>query len=132
MPEHSGTIVRIAADAILTLHALWVVFLVGGVLVLRGHPCAQRVHVGGLMLNLILDLTGVLCPLTVAENALRLRCNPPCAYQGSCLTHYLGGTFPVVAWPGVQTWAGALLLGIALWRYGLFGRGLVSPMHRAG
>jgi len=29
MPEHSGTIVRIAADAILTLHALWVVFLGG-------------------------------------------------------------------------------------------------------
>ena len=131
MPEHSGTIVRIAADAILTLHALWVVILVGGVLVLRGHPCAQRVHMGGLMLNLILDLTGVPCPLTVAENALRLRCNPPCPYQGSCLTHYLGGTFPVVAWPGVQVWPGVLLLAVALWRYDFLRGRLAAAPRRA-
>lgn len=124
MPDQSGTMVRIAADAILTLHALWVVFLVGGVLVVRGYPWAERLHVGGLVFNLVLDLTGLPCPLTVAETALRLRCNPPCAYQGSCITNYLAGLFPVVAWPGIQAWVGVLLLGVALWRYGLLPRGL--------
>lgn len=117
MPEHSGTMVRIAADAILAVHALWVVFLIGGVLVVRGHPWAERVHVSGLVLNLILDLTGTPCPLTVAETALRLRCDPATAYQGSCLPHYLGSIFPQVPWNLVQVWGGVLLVAIALWRY---------------
>ncbi len=118
MPEHSGTMVRIAADAILTLHALWVVFLVGGVMVLQGHWRGERLHIAGLVVNIFLNVTGIPCPLTVVENALRLRCDPPCAYQGSCITHYLAETFPVVGWPGVQVLAGVLLLGAALWRYG--------------
>jgi len=128
MPENSETIVRIAADAILVLHALWAAFLVGGVLIVRGHPWAEQVHVGGLVFNLVLDLTGTPCPLTLAETVLRLRCEPPCAYQGSCLTHYLAGTFPLVAWPGLLIWAGVLLLGVALWRYGfLHGRPAAAP-----
>lgn len=131
MPGNSQAVVRIAAETVLALHTLWVVFLVGGVLVVRGHPWAERLHVGGLVVNLVLDLTGLPCPLTIVENALRLRCNPPCAYQGSCITHYLAGIFPVLAWPGVQAWAGVLLLGVALWRYGFLRRRPAAAPRRA-
>jgi hypothetical protein len=128
MPE---TAIRVAADGIAMLHAAWVAFLVGGVMVLQGHRWGERLHVAGLVVNLFLVVTALPCPLTVAENALRLRCNPPCTYQGSCITHYLAGIFPVLAWPGVQVWAGVLLLSVALWRYGFLRRRPAAAPGRA-
>jgi hypothetical protein len=116
-------VARITADAALALHGLWVAFLAGGVLIVRRHPWAQRLHVGGLVLTLTLDLTGTPCPLTIVETALRLRCGLSRAYRGSCITHYPGGIFPILAWPGLQLWAEEFLLGIALTRYGFLRRG---------
>ncbi len=120
MPDHSEAMVRIAADGILVVHAAWALFLLAGFLVVRGHCWAERVHLGGLVLNVLLDLTGTPFPLTVMETALRLRCDDPAsAYHGSCISHYLGSILPQVPWTSVQIWGGALLLGIALWRDGV-------------
>ncbi len=111
------TLLTVTANGILLVHAAWVIFLMTGFLIVRGHPWAERVHFGGLVLNLVLDLTGTPCPLTVAETALRLRCDPATAYQGSCLPHYLGSILPQVPWKVVQVWGGVLMVVIALWRY---------------
>jgi hypothetical protein len=113
------TLVGLTANGILVVHAGWVVFLAAGFLLVRGRPSGERVHLGALVLTLTLDLSGIPCPLTAAETALRLRLDPASVYQGSCIAHYLGSVLPQVPWSSVQLGGEMLLVILALWWYGI-------------
>lgn len=119
------TLVGLAANGILVIHAGWVVFLVTGFLLVRGRPWGARVHVGALVMTLTLDISGIPCPLTVAETALRMRLDPASVYQGSCIPHYLGNIFPQVPWSSLQLGGEVLLVVFALGWYG----GLAQSLH---
>jgi len=118
------TLVGVAASGILVFHAGWVVFLATGFLLVRGRPWGERAHLSALVVTLTLDLSGTPCPLTVAEIALRMRCDPAAVYQGSCIPHYLGSIFPQVPWSAVQLGGEVLLVVLALWWYEWIPRGL--------
>lgn len=68
------------ADLILFLHALWVLFMVGGILVTLGAfikrswfewTLFRTVHLFGLLCTAAIGIFGWICPLTTLENALR-------------------------------------------------------------
>jgi hypothetical protein len=82
---------RIAAEAVLGLHFLWVLFM------LLGFPLALKlksrglrlVHGVGLLSYLILGIGSWYCPLTLAEEALRRTAQPGFNYHGSFLFSWL-------------------------------------------
>jgi hypothetical protein len=113
------TLVGLTADGILVIHAGWVIFLVAGFLLVRGRPWGERVHLSALVLTLTLELSGAPCPLTVAEIALRMQCDPATIYRGSCIAYYLGSVLPQVPWSSVQLGGEVLLVALALCWYGI-------------
>ena len=76
-------------------------------------------HLSALVLTLTLELSGAPCPLTVAEIALRIQCDPATICRGSCIAYYLGSVLPQVPWSSMQLGGEALLVALALCWYGI-------------
>lgn len=100
---------RAAADIVALIHAGWILFLLGGVLVAR-RGWVREIHLAGLLTNVGLDLAGLDCPLTTLERALRLRFDPGGWYAGPFLQHYLGTRLGLALPPAVVQWLGVGLL----------------------
>jgi len=87
------------ADFLVTLHFLWILFMVAGfALTLGGILFKRRIlnwfwfrtlHLAGIVYVGALSLQGKLCPLTVWENQLRAKADPESTYTGSFIIHYV-------------------------------------------
>lgn len=78
----------LAADAVLVLHLLFIVFLaLGGLWVVR-RAAAAWLHLPVLGWGVWIELTHGICPLTPLENALR-RAAGEAGYAGGFIEHYL-------------------------------------------
>jgi hypothetical protein len=100
---------RIAADAVVALHLAFIVFVIaGGALVLR-HPRWAALHLPAVAWVAWLELTGVLCPLTPLENALRAAAGER-GYEGGFVDHYL---LPII-YPAGLTASVQALLGVGV------------------
>jgi len=75
------------ADAVVGLHAAWLLFLIFGALLGRRVRWVRRLHVAGLALALVLTAAGWLCPLTHLEVWLRGRGGSG-AYSETFVGHY--------------------------------------------
>ena len=94
----SPTIFLLAADIILLLHVLFVVFVVIGlVLILAGkallwswvrNPWFRLIHLAAISIVLVQSLFGIICPLTTIEMMLRTRAGDT-VYSGSFISHWL-------------------------------------------
>ena len=94
----SSSLYMLAADAILLAHAMFVSFVVVGlVLILIGkvltwswvkNPWFRITHLASICLVVIQSWLGVLCPLTTWEMALRSKAGDV-VYTGSFLSHWL-------------------------------------------
>lgn len=129
---------RLAADAVLLLHALFVVFvIVGLVLVFTGawrnwhwvrNPWFRAGHLAAIAVVVLQSWLGVLCPLTMLEMALRERAGEA-VYTGAFIAHWVEELLYYQAPPWVfitgYTLFGALV--VASWF-------LVAPrpFHRGG
>ena len=99
-------LMRIAADAVVVIHLLFIVFvLLGGLLVLRWHWLAA-IHLPAVAWGAIVEFTGWLCPLTPLENSLR-QAGAEAGYRGGFIDHYL---IPII-YPAGLTRDTQLLLG---------------------
>jgi Protein of Unknown function (DUF2784) len=79
---------RRLADLVVLVHALFVVFVVlGGLLVLRW-PRVAWLHLPAAAWGVLIEFAGWICPLTPLENALRTR-GGGAAYTGGFIEHYL-------------------------------------------
>jgi Protein of Unknown function (DUF2784) len=79
---------RLAADAVLIFHAIFIAFAVfGGVLALRWHA-AMWLHLAALAWAAIVIGLGLTCPLTPLEQKLRLLAGQQ-GYSGGFIEHYL-------------------------------------------
>jgi hypothetical protein len=95
---NSGTWYALAADAILMLHALFVAFVVLGlVLVLLGwlrdwrwvrNPWFRLLHVLAIVVVTLQAWLGLSCPLTVWEMALREQAGDA-VYPGAFIAHWI-------------------------------------------
>ena len=79
---------RIAADLLVALHALFVLFVVlGGLLVLRW-PRLAWLHLPAVVWGALIEFTGWICPLTPLENEMR-RAGGQAGYDGGFIDRYL-------------------------------------------
>jgi hypothetical protein len=89
---------RLAADAVLLLHALFVVFVIAGlVLVLAGRPLGWRwiyhfgfrvTHLCAIGVVVLLSWLGAACPLTDWEMKLRAQAGDA-TYTGAFIAHWV-------------------------------------------
>lgn len=111
-------IFRLAADAVVTFHLLFIIFvLLGGLLVLRW-PWAALLHLPAMAWGAAVEFLHLYCPLTPLENALRSRAGDQ-GYDGGFIEHYL---IPLIYPPGltpqIQLWLGGIVLLINASVYG--------------
>ncbi|WP_349571187.1 DUF2784 domain-containing protein [Azotobacter salinestris] len=115
---------RLAADALLVTHLLFILFvLLGGLLLLRWRALVA-VHLPAVAWGAATEFFSLPCPLTDWENAL-LRAAGESGYSGGFIEHYLWPLiYPGGLTPAVQFWLGGLVLlvnaPVYLWL--LFGR----------
>ena len=88
----------LAADGLLTIHALFIVFVVFGlILIIAGlirnwrwtrNPWFRFIHLGAIGIVVIQSWLNVICPLTIWENTLREKAGGV-TYAGSFIRHWL-------------------------------------------
>jgi len=94
----SQILYRIAADAVLLAHALFVAFVVLGLLCIYlggwlgwrwvRRPLFRYCHLGAVAIVVAQSWVGVICPLTTWEMALRERAGEA-SYSGAFIAHWL-------------------------------------------
>lgn len=100
---------RLLADLVLSLHFLFVLFVVlGGLLALRWRWVVW-VHLPAAVWGTLIELGGWICPLTPLEKSLRERAGEG-GYEGGFIEHYL---LPIL-YPGALTREIQLVLGAAV------------------
>jgi hypothetical protein len=105
------------ATAVLSLHALFIVWVVFGALVTRSRPILRWLHIVSLIWGILTELTPWPCPLTLLENRLEQKAGVE-PYQGGFLLHYMGKlVYPDIS-ATVLTVAGVLVCAFNLAIYG--------------
>ena len=105
------------ATAVLFLHALFIVWVVFGVLVTRSRPVLRWLHIVSLVWGILTELMPWPCPLTLLENWLEQKAGVE-PYQGGFLLHYLDQlVYPDIS-ATVLTLAGVIVCAFNLAVYG--------------
>jgi hypothetical protein len=80
---------KLAADFVVLIHFLWIMFLISGALVGVRYKLFKIVHIAGLGFALLIQILGWFCPLTHLEIWLRQKHDPSLSYTGSFIIHYV-------------------------------------------
>ena len=101
---------RLAADALVLLHLLFILFvLAGGLLALRW-PRLALLHLPAAAWGAAVELLHLYCPLTPLENRLRQAAGQA-GYDGGFVEHYLIPLiYPAGLTPQLQIWLGGGVL----------------------
>jgi len=125
----------LAADAVVAFHFAFVIFVVlGGVLVWRW-PRVAWVHLPCAVWGALVEVTGIICPLTPLEKWLRVQAGVT-AYRGGFIAHYiLPILYPAGLTRGVQLVLAVFVVALNVavyarwWRARRGGRPLVTRTH---
>lgn len=111
-----------AADLVVLLHFLFVLFVIlGGLLVLRW-PKLAYLHLPVAVYGVLIEFVGWVCPLTPLEKRLRESAGQQ-GYEGGFLEHYiLPVLYPAGLTRGVQLVLGVLVVVINLAVYAVIVR----------
>ncbi len=82
-------IYKILADIVVSLHFLWILFLIFGAFWGIRYKGVRIVHISGLAFAIIIQVFDWYCPLTHLEVWLRTRHDPTLSYSGSFIIHYV-------------------------------------------
>ncbi|MEO5700637.1 MAG: DUF2784 domain-containing protein [Casimicrobiaceae bacterium] len=108
----------VLADGLALAHALFVVFVVGGALVVRWRPWLAWLHLPCLAWVVLLELNSWICPLTPWEQTLR-RAAREGGYEGGFVDHYVMPVlYPTGLTADVQMVLAVLVLAINAGLYG--------------
>ncbi len=102
-------IASVLADLLVALHLAFVVFVVGGGLLVLRWPKMAWVHLPAAAWGALVELTGWICPLTPVENWLRQRAGLD-VYAGDFVARYVVPTL----YPEGLTRESQLLMGAAV------------------
>ncbi|MEW6570290.1 MAG: DUF2784 domain-containing protein [Nitrospirota bacterium] len=80
---------RFAADFVVLLHFLWILFLIFGAFAGRKYRVVKILHISGLCFAVVMQIFGWYCPLTYVEIWLRQKHDPSLSYSGSFIIHYV-------------------------------------------
>lgn len=124
-------ILRLAADAVLVVHLLFIVFVAIGALLVLWRWRWAFAHVPALAWGVWIEATHGMCPLTPLENHLRHAAGQA-GYEGGFIQHYLVPLiYPAGLTPGHQV---AIAIGLVAFNALLYGAALFRhrPSHRFG
>lgn len=108
---------RLAADALVVLHGLFVMFVVFGSLLVLWRRRVLWLHLPAAAWGALIEWFGWICPLTPWEQALRVRAGQR-GYSGGFIEHYLVPLiYPVGLTPRGQT---GLAVLVVLFNAGLY------------
>ena len=107
-----------SAAAILTLHLLFILWVVFGVTVTRRRPVLRLLHLGCLVWGILIEILPWTCPLTWAENWLETRAGIA-PYQDGFLLHYLDALVYPNLPPGLLTGLGVAVCVVNLGIYAM-------------
>ena len=115
---------RLLANAVVAIHALFILFVVlGGFLAWRWRWVAA-LHIPCALWGVLIEYRGWICPLTPLENTLRARAGQQ-GYGGGFVEHYVLPTiYPTGLTARVQLALGTLVLVINVFAYALLIRRL--------
>ena len=100
-------IYQVMAVAVLTLHLLFIFWVIGGALLTRHRQVLRWLHIISLVYSILIEaLPWPPCPLTLLEAWLEARAGIT-PYQGSFLVHYL----EAAVYPDVPPQQSRLILG---------------------
>jgi hypothetical protein len=116
---------RLLANAVVIVHALFIVFIVfGGFLTWRWRWVAV-LHIPCAIWGVLIEYRGWICPLTPLENSLQVKAGES-GYSGGFIEHYvLPEIYQSGLTPRVQTVLGTVVLVINLFAYGVLARRLL-------
>jgi hypothetical protein len=83
-----GMIDRLLADTVLSVHLLFIVFVMTGGFIALRFPWIMAVHIPAVCWGVFVELSGHTCPLTAIENGFR-QVAGDAGYDGSFIEHYL-------------------------------------------
>jgi hypothetical protein len=107
-------LLRLAADAVVLVHLLFILFVLGGGLLVLRWPRLALLHLPAAAWGATVELLHLYCPLTPLENRLRQAAGQA-GYDGGFVEHYLIPLiYPAGLTPQIQLWLGALVLAINL------------------
>ncbi len=115
------TVYLLLADLVVVLHVLFVLFVIGGgLLVLKWRRLAW-LHLPAVLWGFYIELSGTLCPLTPLEIRFRQLAGAD-TWSGGFISHYL---VPLIYPPGltveIQKWIAMIILIGNLLIYGFIG-----------
>ncbi|MGD1080513.1 MAG: DUF2784 domain-containing protein [Candidatus Sulfotelmatobacter sp.] len=114
------------ATFVLFVHALFILWVVFGVLLTRSRPILRWLHIASLVWGILSELLPWPCPLTVLENWFEARAGVE-PYQGGFLLHYLDKlVYPDIS-ATVLTVAGVIICALNL---AFYGRQIWTARHR--
>ena len=105
-----------AADAVVFLHLLWIVFLIAGAIPGARWAWVKWTHLAALVFSIALQLFGWICPLTHLEAWLR-RQGGALAYEGTFIRHYLEQIVYAELPPTAIFIATVVIIAASLWVY---------------
>lgn len=106
----------VAADSIVALHLLWIVFLIAGATAGVRWRWVKWTHLAALAFSVMLQAFGWVCPLTHLEVWLR-SAGGAAPYEGTFIRHYLEQVVYATL-PPMTTFLGTLLIVVvSLWVY---------------
>jgi hypothetical protein len=108
---------RLLADMLVLLHGAFVLFVVGGGLLVLRWPRLARIHLPAALWGVLIELFHWGCPLTRLENYARRR-GGEAGYAGGFIDHYVVPLiYPAGLTPRIQVVLGLLLLAFNLLVY---------------
>jgi hypothetical protein len=109
---------QLLANLVLLVHLGFIVFVLGGGLLVMKWRRVAWVHLPAAAWGMIVELKGWICPLTPLENWLRAQADQT-GYEGDFLAHYLlSGLYPAGLTQEIQIVSGIIVLVVNLTVYG--------------
>jgi len=108
---------RALADAVVVLHAAFVLFAAGGVLLVWRRPSVAWLHLPAVVWGVGIEWSGAVCPLTPLETVLRRRAGEMGPEGGFIEDYVLGVLYPDGLTPSGQFVLGAVLLSFNVVMY---------------
>jgi hypothetical protein len=117
LPYYLRVLYRVLANGVVSIHALFILFVVlGGLLAWRWRWVAA-VQVPCAIWGVLIEYRGWICPLTPLENALRAKAGQE-GYSAGFIEHYLLPTmYPSGLTPRVQALLGTFVLVVNAFAY---------------
>lgn len=121
------TVASALADLVMLVHFAFVLFVVGGALLVLRWPKVAWLHVPCAAYGAAIELVGWVCPLTPLERTLRRAAGQE-AFAGSFIEHWIGRILYPADWQeihvalGVLVVVGNLALYAWIWRRRRAGR----------